>query len=101
MSQSDEQTKSEDALQWKLLLFAGQVGCLTAVIIVVALLAGFWIDNNFNTKPWFTLILLIGSVPVTLVVMLRVAKAATAHMKIVPPKNTETSQEDVEIGNHS
>ena len=60
---------------------AGQVGCLTTVFIVAALLAGLWLDARFETKPLFTLILLLGSVPVTIIAMFRVAYAATARIK--------------------
>lgn len=62
---------------------AGQVGCLTLFIIFVALFAGLWFDRLLNTKPLFTLILLIGSVPVTLFLMFRVVKAATDRIQPV------------------
>jgi len=41
----------------------GQVGCLTIVIIFVALFGGLWLDKYLDTKPLFTVGLMILSVP--------------------------------------
>lgn len=68
---------------------AGQVGCLTLGIIFVALFGGLWLDRSLGTRPLFTILLLIGSVPVTLLVMFRVVKAATDRIKPVLPSRLE------------
>jgi len=60
------------ALQMALLGVIGQVGCLTLVIILVALVAGLWLDNQFQTRPMFTIILIIVSMPITIFLMFRV-----------------------------
>jgi F0F1-type ATP synthase assembly protein I len=97
MSQSENQEKNrfQYAINLTLASVAGQVGCLTLVIIFVALFAGLWLDRYLDTKPLFTIVFLIGSVPVTLFLMFRVVKAATSRIKPVE-KNTksETPQED-------
>lgn len=59
----------------------GQVGCLTLIIILAALFGGLWLDNRFDTRPMFTIGLVIVSVPVTLFLMIWVAKKATAKIK--------------------
>ena len=33
---------------------AAQVGCLTLVIILGAVLGGLWLDNRYGSKPMFT-----------------------------------------------
>ena len=71
---------------------AGQVGCLTLFIIFVALFFGLWFDRLFSTKPLFTLILMIGSVPVTLYLMFRVVRAATD--RIQPVEKLESPVEE-------
>lgn len=85
MSQPDKPGK--DRLQYALNLtlasIAGQVGCLTLAIIFVALFLGLWIDRSLDTRPLFTILLLIGSVPVTLFLMFRVVNAATSRIKPV------------------
>ncbi|MEK7310669.1 MAG: AtpZ/AtpI family protein [Chloroflexota bacterium] len=63
----------------------GQVGFITLVIVFAALFGGLWLDRRFETKPLFTILLLIGSVPVTLFVMFRVAMSAVAKIKPTAP----------------
>jgi len=83
MSQKENQGKErfQYAMNLTLASIAGQVGCLTLVIIFVALFAGLWLDNYLDTKPLFTIVLLIGSVPVTLFLMFRVVRVATSRIK--------------------
>ena len=69
------------ALNMTLAAVAGQVGCLTIVVIGVALLVGMWLDNLLGTRPLFIIGLLLVSVPVTLVMMFWVVRKATAHIK--------------------
>lgn len=63
---------------------SSQVGCFTLVIIIAALLGGLWLDNVFQTRPMFTILLLIFSVPVTIVVMLWIVRKATSKIQSVP-----------------
>jgi len=101
MSQPEKQGKDrfQYAMNLTLASIAGQVGCLTLVIILVALFAGLWLDRYLDTKPLFTIVILIGSVPVTLFLMFRVVKAATNRIK--PVQNTKsntisTTEEDAD-----
>ncbi len=71
---------------------AGQVGCLTLVVIFGSLFAGLWLDNQFSTRPLFTVFLLIGSIPVTLVAMFWVVRKATSHIK--PDSKSTPSQSE-------
>lgn len=63
---------------------AGQVGCVTLVIIIAAVLAGLWLDSRFETRPTFTLILLIASIPVSLAAMLYIVRMVTSKIKTGP-----------------
>lgn len=85
MNQPEKQGKErfQYAINLTLASIAGQVGCLTLIIIFLALFAGLWLDRYFDTRPLFTIVLLIGSVPVTLFLMFRVVKAATKRIKPV------------------
>jgi F0F1-type ATP synthase assembly protein I len=83
MSQSGDPTekdRGQRALNLTLAVVAGQVGCITLVIVVLALIIGLWLDSQLNTRPLFTLILMIGSVPVTLVIMFWVVRKATSRI---------------------
>jgi F0F1-type ATP synthase assembly protein I len=59
----------------------GQVGCVTLIIVFAALFAGIGIDKLFGTKPIFTLILTLGSAPLSLFITyhlaMRAVKSAT------------------------
>jgi F0F1-type ATP synthase assembly protein I len=89
--------KDKDRFQYAINLtlasIAGQVGCLTLVIIFLALFAGLWLDRYFATRPLFTIVLLIGSVPVTLFLMFRVVRAATSRIK--PIEKTEKNKNPI------
>ncbi|NMB53849.1 MAG: AtpZ/AtpI family protein [Leptolinea sp.] len=72
----------------------GQVGCLTLIIIMAALFGGMYLDNRFDSKPWFTTGLLIGSIPISMGAMLYVSRAAIRKIKTrVEPK------EEKKVGN--
>jgi F0F1-type ATP synthase assembly protein I len=101
MNQPEKQDKNrlQYALNLTLASIAGQVGCLTLIIIFLALFAGLWLDRFFETRPLFTIILLIGSVPLTLFLMFRVVKAATGRIKPIQDSETRhipTTEEDAE-----
>ena len=70
----------------------GQVGCATVIVIAVALGAGFLLDRFLDTKPIFTIIFLIGSVPVTLYTIVRVTMTAVnrTQQKLGNHKEEET-----------
>lgn len=59
----------------------GQVGCLTLAIVIGAMLGGIWLDRQFNTRALFTVLLMVGSVPVTIYLMFRVVWNATARIR--------------------
>lgn len=51
----------------------GQVGCITVVIIGLALGAGLLLDQFLGTKAIFTVLLMLGSVPVALYITVRLS----------------------------
>ena len=77
---------------------AGQVGCLTTIIVVVSLLAGLFIDSRMDTRPTFTIILTVLSVPLTLAVMFWVVRRVTSRLKPVMNSKIEKLQEDANRG---
>jgi hypothetical protein len=73
---------------------AGQVGCVTLIIILAAVLGGLWLDARFQTKPMYTAILLIASVPVSLGVMLYIVRLFTSKIKAGAPKQNQPSEQN-------
>lgn len=63
---------------------AGQVGCTTVILVIGALLAGLWLDAQFGVKGPFTIILLLLSIPLSLVLVLRIALGAVRAIR--PPE---------------
>jgi len=89
------------ALQMALLGVIGQVGCLTLVIILVALVAGLWLDNQFQTRSLFTLILVITSIPITLYLMVRVVLSFAPRIQKLSEKAAGVDlQEELQGGEH-
>lgn len=80
---------------------AGQVGCITILIVLVALLAGLWLDNRYNTSPLFLATLLIASVPLTVVIMLWIVRSVVARIKPSSEGKGEHPQEEAKSGKDS
>lgn len=64
-----------------LIVLVGQVGCLTLGIILLSVFGGLWLDRTLGTKPVFTLALLLAGVPLSVVLMLVVARRTLAKLK--------------------
>jgi F0F1-type ATP synthase assembly protein I len=56
---------------------AAKIGCLTLIIVLLALSAGLWLDNRFGTRPLYTIILILASAPLTFLAILWTVKATT------------------------
>jgi F0F1-type ATP synthase assembly protein I len=91
MTQSEQ--KGRSALNTLLIVLIGQVGCLTLIIILASVFLGMWLDNMFGTKPVITLVLLFAGIPISVLVMLVVARRTLARIKAEAEKdkNSETS----------
>jgi hypothetical protein len=63
---------------------AGQVGCMTVVVLLGALLLGMWLDSLAGIKGVFTIGLLLASVPVSLYLVTRMALRAAAAIRQEP-----------------
>jgi F0F1-type ATP synthase assembly protein I len=68
----------------------GQVGCITLIIILASVFGGLWLDKTFDTKPVFTLALLFAGIPVSVLVMLVVARRTLARLKDQAEKEKDT-----------
>jgi F0F1-type ATP synthase assembly protein I len=89
MAQSEN--KGRTILNTLLIVMIGQVGCLTLIIILASIFAGLWLDKMFGTKPVITLVLLFAGIPISVLVMLSVARRTLARLKEQAEKDSETS----------
>ena len=97
MNRQDEQqevNQKQYNLNLALAAIAGQVGLVTLIIILVALFGGLAIDKFFDTKPMFTILLMVASVPVTLMLMFRIVRVATSQIKPSEKQKPESTTED-------
>ena len=72
------------------------VAGLTLIIIFVGLFAGILLDKFLNSKPLFTIILTVASIPVTIFATFRVVKVASS--RIQPAAKKENSEEEPHRG---
>ncbi len=92
MAQSKPERQS--ILTTLLIVMVGQVGCLTLVIILASVFGGLWLDNTLGTKPLFTLILLFAGIPLSVILMLTVARRTLARLK----SGAESGETDMDKG---
>ena len=74
-----------------MIVMIGQVGCLTLIIILASAFGGLWLDKTFGTKPIFTLVLLFAGIPVSVFVMLTVARKTLARLQDKADNESNTS----------
>ncbi len=102
--QASDKDRAQQVLRMTLAGVVGQVGCLTLLIIAVALAAGLWLDSQFGTKPILTVVLLLASVPVTLFLMFRIVLSVAPKINLTAgelSKGTQqVPQEEPEGGKH-
>jgi F0F1-type ATP synthase assembly protein I len=79
MTQSEQ--NGRNILNTLLIVMIGQVGCLTLVVILASVFAGLWLDDVFGTKPILTLVLLFAGIPLSVILMLYVARKTLARLK--------------------
>lgn len=93
-----EGTQDTDQLQAGLAFVAAsvlaQVGCLTLILIGIAIGGGLWLDAQFDTKPLITVILVLASVPVTFYLVIRLVLRGTTNLQ--RKSNLKTNQVEIE-----
>jgi hypothetical protein len=84
------------ALNLTLTGIAGLAGVITLGVVLLSMFAGIWLDNKFDTNHNFTLGLILGSVPVTLIIMFYFVRSATSRIK--PSVTSKPLEEEVNSG---
>lgn len=73
----------------------GQVGCLTLVIILAAVFGGLALDARLDTKPWFTIGLLVVSIPLSLGLMFFVVRKTVSKLKLDEPQEKRSEEDGI------
>jgi uncharacterized membrane protein len=92
--------RKPDLINWALLGVIGQVGCVTLVVVLAVIFLGLWLDGQFGTRPWITMVLVIASIPVSIILMLFLVRAGVDRIKdsLIPG---ERNKEEDSIGRDS
>jgi hypothetical protein len=72
----------------------GQSGCLIFGVVLVMVIAGIALDRALGTRPLFTLLLVVGSAPVTMYALFRFAMHMVERAGKVPPTAGKSSDGD-------
>jgi F0F1-type ATP synthase assembly protein I len=88
--------KRQDEFRAAVTMTVVWVAGLTLIIIFVALFAGILLDRFLNSKPLFTIILTIASIPATIYATFRVVRSASSRIK--PAVNKGFSEEEPHRG---
>ncbi len=100
-SEPSEKNRAQHAFNIALATVASLVGFLTLLIVLLALFGGLWLDSRLDTKPVFTIVLMVASVPVTVVMMFWVVRKATSRIQVSTKQNPDQSQEEAKSGRNS
>jgi hypothetical protein len=76
----------------------GQVGCVVILLIGLALGGGMFLDNYLETGGIFTVLLLVGSVPVALYLTIQVSMRSAAKIQDVVEKQQAEKKLETESG---
>jgi F0F1-type ATP synthase assembly protein I len=89
----DVPTQSNKVFNTTLTTVIAQVGCLTPAIILGALYIGLWLDKTFNKSPLFTIVSIVAAMPVSIIALLAIVRAATKRLKTEHKSNSEIPSE--------
>lgn len=92
---TDEPKKKQDRYNLLIAAVTGQVGCLTLVIVIAAVLGGLALDSKLGTKPWFTIGLLVVSIPVSLALMFFVVRKTVSKIKTSGPSQKRNEEDGI------
>jgi len=84
--QSNDDRQQQMVAGLALASVVSQVGCVTIAVVLGALLVGLGLDRFFETRPLFTILFLLGSIPLSLYLLVRIALSAVAHLNPPPVK---------------
>ncbi len=99
--QDDGKQKQRRLFRYTLIGIIGQVGCLTIAIILVAVFAGLWLDRYFQTNRIITFVLVLASIPVSLLVMFLVVRAGLARLKPQLTPDKKAHDEEADLGGNT
>ena len=77
-------------------LIGVQAGCVSVILIILALVVGLLLDRAIGTKYLFTVGLMLLSIPVSLGAMVYTVLRSTRSMRTQPPSQTTKKEDSLE-----
>jgi F0F1-type ATP synthase assembly protein I len=71
-----------------------QSGCLVFGVVLAMVIGGIALDRTLGTRPLFTLLLVLGSAPLTLYALFRFAMHKVGRARTAPPAAGKSSDVD-------
>ncbi len=78
---SGEGNRKQRTINVLIAILVAQVGLVSLAIILAALFGGMWLDSRMGTRATYTIILLLASVPVSLLSMLMIARSTIKKIR--------------------
>lgn len=85
--------QSNKVFNTTLIAVVAQVGCFTPVIILGALFVGLWLDRTFDSQPLFTILFIVGSMPISILALFIIVRSAMKRLKPGNQQNSEIPSE--------
>lgn len=95
MPERDPLDKKSNTRNLVIAALTGQVGVFTLIIVLAAVFGGLALDAQYGTKPWFTVGLLVASIPVSLFVMVFLVRKAVARIKGIGPEQNPGKEDGI------
>lgn len=95
MPENNPSEKQSNTRNLVIAALVGQVGILTLIIVLAAVFGGLALDARFNTKPWFTIGLLVASIPVSIFAMVFLVRKAVSRIKTGKPKENPGKEDGI------
>lgn len=91
--EKDKKTQAQRSANLAAAGLAGQIGCVVPVIILASVLLGLWLDKTFGTGKIITLVMVLGSLPVSIYLTFRLAMRAVKEIKqsMQPPASSTSN----------
>jgi F0F1-type ATP synthase assembly protein I len=96
MSISDPSKKKPSMVPvQRMAMMGGQIAGITLLIVFGGVFGGMWLDQLLGTKPIITIILVLGSAPLSLFLTYFAAMKALKDMNTQPPEDNSPSKGQV------
>ena len=88
-------TERQKRINIALVAVIGQVGCITLLIALGAVFLGLWLDSRWGSRLWATVIMVVISIPASLIAMFAIVRAILKKLKPgLQESETEAPVED-------